>query len=430
MRTMDLNDEGIVFVAEQDGSLVGSITARKIRQIIRDGGYVGDAVSKFANPATITGKVNMADDELLGLNPNGSAMFLPVLDADNKLTEVVELPGKKAPKRIMVTGAAGYIGSILARKLLDLGYEVVIFDDLIYGNTAIADLEHPSLTVVKGDLKHVEDITAALDGVDSVVHLAGIVGDPACALHPLTTLEQNVHSTATLASICKYHQINRFVFASSCSVYGTGDEILTEESDLNPVSLYARDKINSENVLKNLKDENFAPTFMRMGTIFGLSPRPRFDLAVNVLTAFAVRTGKFTIFGGDQWRPFVHVEDAATSYIKALQAPIENVHGEVFNVGSNGQNWKIEDVGYKLKELMPHTEMVISGEDTDKRDYRVNFDKITNVLGFEITKTVEDGIREFEKFLIENEDVDFRDAYYSNLKGFKEALQKKEVIFS
>jgi len=251
---------------------------------------------------------------------------------------------------------------------------------------------NPNFKLIVGDIRHIEDITKAIQGVDAVVHLAGIVGDPACALYPLSTIEQNYLSTVLLAKICKYNQINRFVFASSCSVYGQGKEILDEDSSLSPVSLYARDKINSEKALLELEDENFSPTILRMGTIYGMSYRPRFDLVLNIITALAATKGEFTINGGDQWRPMVHVADAASAYVLALESSLDDVKGQVFNVGSEEQNYRIIELGETVRRMIP-SKMIISEDNVDKRDYRVDFGKIRK-LGFIAKHTIEEGVGE------------------------------------
>ncbi len=321
------------------------------------------------------------------------------------------------PKHVLVLGGAGYIGSILIRQLLDAGYHVRLVDSLMYGDRAIRALySHPQFEFVKGDFRHIETVVRSLAGMDAVIHLGAIVGDPACAIDADFSTEINLIATRMLAEACKGYGIRRFIFASTCSVYGASNETLDERSALNPVSLYAQTKIDSEQILLRMADATFAPTILRFATIYGLSPRPRFDLVVNVLTAKAVREGKITIFGGDQWRPFVHVADAARSLRLALEAPLASVGGEVFNVGSDEQNYTINQIGDLIQALIPSAEVIQQGADVDKRNYRVSFAKIKRVLNFTPLHTVADGVHEICAALEAGEIDDYYDAAFNNYK--------------
>jgi nucleoside-diphosphate-sugar epimerase len=325
--------------------------------------------------------------------------------------------GVARPQRVLVIGGAGYIGSLVLRQLLYQGYRVRLVDALLYGDGAIRDLyDNPNFEFVRGDFRHIETVVRGLVGMEAVIHLGAIVGDPACAIDEDFSTEINLIATRVLAEACKGYGIQRFVFASTCSVYGASDLTLDERSALNPVSLYARTKIDSEQVLLGLCDHTFAPTILRFSTIYGLSPRPRFDLVVNLLTAKAVREGKITVFGGDQWRPFVHADDAAQAVILALQAPIEAVKGEVFNVGSDAQNYTINQIGELIHRLIPSAELIQQGSDVDKRNYRVSFAKIARVLRFEPRHTVEDGVREIQAALEAGEIDDYYDQAFNNHK--------------
>ncbi len=225
-------------------------------------------------------------------------------------------------KHVLVIGGGGYIGSALLPKLLDSGYHVRLLDLLLFGTEPIADvLDHPNLEIVQADFRQVDEVVAAVRGMDTLIHLGAIVGDPACALDEELTIEVNLMATRMIAEVAKGSGVKRFIFASTCSVYGASDEILDERSALNPVSLYARSKIASEKVLRKMADDRFAPVILRFGTIYGLSGRTRFDLVVNLLAAKALIDKQITVFDGDQWRPFVHVDDAAQAVFKVLEAP-------------------------------------------------------------------------------------------------------------
>ncbi|MBM3226061.1 MAG: NAD-dependent epimerase/dehydratase family protein, partial [Candidatus Tectomicrobia bacterium] len=222
--------------------------------------------------------------------------------------------------RVLVIGGGGYIGSALLPKLLDAGYHVRLLDMLLYSTEPIQEIiTHPNLEVMDADFRQVDKVVEAMHEVDAVIHLGAIVGDPACALDENLTIEINLMATRMIAEVAKGSRVNRFIFASTCSVYGASDELLDEHSALHPVSLYARSKIASEQVLKKLASPDFSPVILRFGTIYGFSGRTRFDLVINLLAAKAVVEGSITVFGGDQWRPFVHVDDAALAVLKALE---------------------------------------------------------------------------------------------------------------
>lgn len=332
------------------------------------------------------------------------------------------------PPRILVIGGAGYIGSALLPLLLERGYNVRLLDLLLFGTEPIRDvLDHPQLEIVRADFRNVDQAVGAMQGVDAVIHLGAIVGDPACAIDEELTLEINLMATRMLAEVAKGSGVRRFVFASTCSVYGASDETLTERSALNPVSLYARSKIASERVLLQLAGESFAPVILRFGTVYGLSGRTRFDLVVNLLTAKAVTEGKITVFGGDQWRPFVHVADAALAVFKALEAPLPVVRGEIFNVGSNAQNYTITQVGELVHRLVPTAELIASGGSADRRNYRVNFDKIERMLGYRPRWTVEAGVQQVLEAFARGEIADYRDARYCNTKSIGQVVQVRSI---
>jgi nucleoside-diphosphate-sugar epimerase len=319
------------------------------------------------------------------------------------------------PKNVLVIGGAGYIGSLVLRRLLAAGYHVRLVDALMYGDGAIQDIyAHPNFEFIHGDFRHIETVVRSLVGMDAVIHLGAIVGDPACAIDADFSTEINLIATRVLAEACKGYGIRRFIFASTCSVYGASDLTLDERSALNPVSLYAQTKIDSERILLELADPTFAPTILRFSTIYGLSPRPRFDLVVNLLTAKAVREGKITVFGGDQWRPFVHVDDAAYAVQLALQAPLALVEGETFNVGSDAQNYTINQIGELIHRLIPSAQLVQQGSDVDKRNYRVSFAKIARVLNFEPRHTGEDGVHEIQAALEDGKIGDYYDRAFNN----------------
>lgn len=322
---------------------------------------------------------------------------------------------------ILVIGGGGYIGSALLSKLLHAGYRVRLLDMLLYSTEPIADvLHHPHLELREADFRQIDKVVEAMQGIDAVIHLGAIVGDPACALDENLTIEVNLMATRMIAEVAKGCGVERLIFASTCSVYGASDALLDEHSALNPVSLYARSKIASEQVLLKMAGADFAPVILRFGTIYGLSGRTRFDLVINLLAAKAVVEGEITVFGGSQWRPFVHVDDAALGVLKALEAPLATVQNQIFNVGSDAQNYTIQQIGEIIQRCVPTAKLLNMGADTDQRNYRVDFRKIRNALQFEPQWTVEQGVKQVLTEIHSGHIVNYREAKYSNVKFLSE----------
>jgi nucleoside-diphosphate-sugar epimerase len=324
-------------------------------------------------------------------------------------------------RRVLVIGGAGYIGSALVEQLLKLDFQVSVLDALHFGEDTLSRVTgHPNLTLIREDFRHIEALTRAMSGIGSVIHLGGLVGDPACAVDPELTVDVNVTATKVIGEIAKARGVRRFVFASSCSVYGACDEIVDEASRFNPQSLYARSKVASEAVLGGLNSPDFAVTCLRFATIYGISGRTRFDLVVNLLCAKAVRDGIITVFGADQWRPFVHVEDVANAIVMALQAPVDLVAGEAFNVGSDAQNYTLGDVAELINRQVPDARIASDETTVDRRNYRVAFKKIGSRLGFEPAWTLERGIAQVIAHVCSNQVGHYSLPTYSNILYLRE----------
>jgi len=430
MRKIDQNGIKLAIVLDKENSLLGVVSDGDIRRGILNGISIEEKVCKVMNTTPTYATINSTKEEIIKKIKKNKINGIPLIDTNKKVQDFVIISkgievssfGKipvlrKHINKILVIGGAGYIGSILTRKLLEKGYKVVILDNFIYGEESLDNIKNNSnLTILKGDTRHIEDITKSIEQVDAVVHLAELVGDPACALNPSKTQEINYFATRTIASLCKHFQINRLVYISSCSVYGASmsEELLTEESGLNPVSLYAKMKICCERALLEMKDDNFLPTILRLGTVFGFSHRPRFDLVINLLTAKALKDKEITIFGGDQWRPHVHVGDVADTIITTLEAPIEISGGQIFNVGSEENNYTINQVGQMIKEAVPTAEVIIQDKDVDKRDYKVDFSKLKKVLNIHMKNDVKYGINEIKEAIIQGQIDDYKNMKYNN----------------
>jgi nucleoside-diphosphate-sugar epimerase len=328
---------------------------------------------------------------------------------------------------VLVTGGAGYLGSVLVRKLLELNYNVRVVDNLTYTvDTTSALLKNPTFEFINGDIRDTETLKKAIENIDAVIHLAAIVGDPACSQKENIAIETNQIAPLKLAELISKQSksLIRFIYASTCSVYGVSGGIADEKSSLNPVSLYARTKINAENIL-NFSNQYFAPCILRMSTLYGLSPRMRFDLLVNEFACQAFNEKKITIYAGERWRPFLHLDDAARAFQMCLDAPISKIKSQIFNVGSDSENYDLSKMGEHFARQIPGTQINITKQIRDIRSYKVSFKKIKNELGFETKKSVEDGIREIYHSLKEGNFRDYLDQkYYNHQKIIKECEKK------
>lgn len=317
-------------------------------------------------------------------------------------------------ERVLVVGGAGYLGSVLVPMLLDRGYKVRVLDRLLFGSEPLAHVSsHPNFDLRVGDVRDIQAVVSAVKGCDAVIDLAALVGDPACAVNKALSLEINRAATRIVIEICKGYAVSRLIFASTCSVYGASDYLVDELTPTAPISVYAETKVDSEQLLLETTAPDFHPVILRLGTLFGLSPRPRFDLLVNLLTARAATTGGITIFNGEQWRPFLHVNDAAKAFVGALEASAEIVSGEVFNVGDYRMNLRLSSVSEKIAEIVS-TVLVDHVTNGDKRNYRASFDKIHTRLGFRCERTIESGIREIFEAIRSGQIVDYAAPRFNN----------------
>ncbi len=322
--------------------------------------------------------------------------------------------------KVLVTGVAGYIGSVLTNKLLDKGFEVIGIDNLLYGGESLLSIyNHPKFKFYKKDIRNIETIVSLVNEVDAVIHLAAIVGDPACAKQPQLAISTNLDGSINLLKAANNsYSVKNFIFASTCSNYGKmeGNRYVTEESTLKPVSLYAELKVKFEEIMLDGEyRKNFCPTALRFATAYGISPRMRFDLTVNEFTKDAALGRELTIFGEQFWRPYCNVEDLANACILLLESEPDKVYKNVFNVGDTRENYQKKMLAEELKKLIPDLKIKYVKKDEDPRDYKVSFEKIKNVLGFQITKTVPQGMEEIIRVIKDNIISDPDNPRYSNI---------------
>jgi nucleoside-diphosphate-sugar epimerase len=315
-------------------------------------------------------------------------MLTPISDIEEKI--------------IMVTGGAGYIGSILLRSLLQKGYRVVCVDNLRYGGASLLDIwGDPDFALEKMDITDHDAMNDLFTRYSfyGIVHLAAIVGDPACKLEPELATKINLYASERLLDLAIRSKVKRFVFASTCSNYGKMKDpnaYVDENSPLAPISLYAELKVSFEKqILDQIHTRNgFCPTILRFSTVYGVSPRMRFDLTVNEFAKEIALGRELQVFGEQFWRPYCHVNDFSQAILAVLEANQDAVAFNVLNVGDTSQNYTKKMLVEELQKQVPEAHVQYVQRDDDPRDYRVNFDKIRDILGFRISKTVPDGIRD------------------------------------
>jgi nucleoside-diphosphate-sugar epimerase len=320
---------------------------------------------------------------------------------------------------VLITGGAGYIGSTLAPQLLASGHRVRVLDALLHGGRALLPVwAHARFEFLRGDVRDRAAVARALDGVDAVVHLAAIVGDPACAKQPELARAVNLEASVALLAESRRRGVSRFVFASTCSNYGKmkdAEAYVDEASDLAPISLYAETKVAVERaILSDSETNGFCATPLRFATVYGVSPRMRFDLTVNEFTLDMVGRGRLVVFGEQFWRPYVHVADAARAVATVLVAPAAAVRREVFNVGATEENYRKLDLVELLRRHAPDASVEFVEKKEDPRDYRVSFAKVKERLDFTLTKTVRDGIAEVAQLVRDGVLSDFERPEYRN----------------
>ena len=436
LKKFDQNRNNFLIVINSRNQFEGVITISDVRRALVKGNNVNQKIKKFINLNPVVLKFKdylLIKEKKVKLNDiNIDPFFIPVLNKDNipvliiNNIENLNKPKKQkrsSKKRVLIIGGAGYIGSVLTGLLLKNGYTINVLDKFIYQSKfEFKNLfKNKKLNVIDGDTRDIKTVFNAVKNNDIVIHLGEMVGDPLCEKEPELTLETNYLASISIANICKTLEISKFVYISSCSVYGANktNKLLDENSEINPVSSYAKLKIKCEEAILNNIGNFCKPSIIRLGTVFGDSPRRRYDLVVNLFSGLVANNKKIKIFGGEQWRPFIHVFDVSNFIKKIIENTTQNKKGKIYNL--IGENIKISNLGkYLIKKY--NANVIIEKHLDDKRNYKVTAKKAFKDFNFKPKYTVKRGIEEIilntKKNKINNI---FRDKYIniSNLEKFR-----------
>jgi nucleoside-diphosphate-sugar epimerase len=292
--------------------------------------------------------------------------------------------------KILVTGGAGYVGSILVPKLLNQGYAVVVLDTLFFTDIGLRAVQNnPSLKIIEGDIRDENALKATCQGIEAVIHLASISNDPSTDLNPRLTEEVNLEATVKLIKISKQQGVKRFINASTSSVYGIKETPnVTEDLPLDPLTVYSRTKAEAEPHVSAANDNNFTAVNIRPATVMGYSPKMRLDLTVNILTMHALTRGKITVFGGGQKRPNIHIEDITDYYVNLLEIPSEKIGGKTFNAGY--ENFTVKEIAEMVQETVGKNVDIFVTPSNDNRSYHISSAKIERELGLKPARTIKD----------------------------------------
>ncbi len=334
-------------------------------------------------------------------------------------------------KKILVTGCEGFIGTLLVRLLKQKGYQVVGLDTGYFNSDCEFFPVKNALTVIKKDIRALQE--ADLEGIEAVCHLAALSNDPLGKLNPELTYEINFKASVRLAEMSKKAGVSKFIYSSSCSLYGkAGDEALTEDAEFNPITAYAKSKVMTEEKVLPTGSDGFSVTALRNATAYGISPKLRLDLVVNNLVGWALVTGEIRILSdGTPWRPIVHAEDIARAFIAVIEAPGERVNRQAFNVGIDSENYRVKEIAEMVAEAIPGCKIVITNESgPDERSYRVNFGKIKKQLPefkpqWNLRKGIEEIRDHYKKYKMDEEK--FNGRYFIRLKQIQHLLDTKQV---
>lgn len=427
-KLFEKNKINIAIVINKKQNFLGIVTPTDIRKAFIKGSTLKSKISNVfnKNPIFIKGEINtfkikniISKKNFININPP----VIPLVNESGKPTGLIQkdkltsLKKKINKKNILLLGGAGYIGSVLTEQLLKDNYNVTVYDKFIYLKKKKFEqiFNNKNLKCISGDSRNLEQIFDLIKKTDVVVHLAEMVGDPLCESRPEKTYTINYLASLSIASICKNLGVEKFIYISSCSVYGSNKDKkpLNESSEINPLSVYAKLKSICEEAIISNSGDFFKPCILRLGTVYGNSFRPRYDLVANLFSGLIANKQKIFIEGGDQWRPFICVSDVASIIRKIIKSPRNLTSGQIFNVVS--ENLKIKDIGEMISKTFPKSSIEIIEKKQDFRDYKVTASKAKKVLKFKPKVKMKDGIKEMIRFTLTNKIKNIKSKKYINI---------------
>ncbi len=432
LKVFEKNRVNICAVTNKKNEFIGIITLSDIKKAFLKGATSEQKIINFINkkPLIIKGKVNENSISDILSSPKFNNIDPPLIPIINLQSKLINILNKNElfnysqnflkkdiskSKKVLVFGGGGYIGCVLVDMLIKLNFNVTVYDKFIYTSkkSFIKNFENPNLKIIQGDSQNISKIFQAIRKNDIVIHLAEMVGDPLCEKKPEKTYAINYLASMTISNICKNLGISKFIYVSSCSVYGSNDNLTSENSKINPLSIYAKLKALSEKAIIRNFDKHCKPCILRLGTVYGASFRPRYDLVVNLFAGLLANKKKITIAGGNQWRPFVHVKDVSRAIIKIMNSDFKKTDNQIFNIV--GENVQIKNIGKAIKKIDSKANIKFSTNITDNRNYKSSNNKAKKILKFKTKYTINDGIKEVIAYTKKNKIKNIFNKKYINI---------------
>ncbi len=429
----------VAYIVDKNEKLIGLVTEGDIRRSLISGFSIEESLEAIANVSPLTLNIdeynkiqnnNINEKLTKKINQILKQNFeIPVIQ-NNIIFKSLEVSYFKniisksfennSHIKVLIIGGMGYIGSRLTNLLLNKNFSVKVVDNLLYNQNFLSTFEEDqNFEFIQGDICDLNTQLEAVKDVDAVVYLSEIVGDPACKSFPEKSLKTNYLALCALSTLCAHLKISRFIYTSSCSVYGSTTDpslTLTESSQVNPLSHYARMKLESENFLLNIKNNFFHPTILRLGTVFGYSYRQRFDLVVNKFVKDSFLFNRINIQGGKQFRPNIHVDDISEAIVSILDSPLDKINNSIFNLSNGSENKNIIELAEEISSVIKNTKIVIDNKISDNRNYRVSSKKIHDTLGINANTSIKDGVIDLYNKLKNNKFSDIDSPKYSNIE--------------